>query len=91
MRGRQLFQTTKIQFFESNSQHYTPTVDKVKVVSDYKDTNFLKAIHNYRGVYFLAGVLFQTTKIQILKAIHNGRSFLSPRASVVSDYKDTNF
>ena len=68
----QLFQTTKIQIFESNSQHFRlrnkfPLCcfrlqrykllkaihnDRDKeamlseVVSDYKDTNFLKAIDN---------------------------------------------
>ena len=36
----QLFQTTKIQIFESNSQ--PAAIDKLNnaVVSDYKDTNF---------------------------------------------------
>ena len=67
-----LFQTTKIQTFESNSQQDgTPPIDVAscfrlqrykllkaihnttlsircsdEVVSDYKDTNFLKAIYN---------------------------------------------
>jgi|GEM_PF-1027046 len=41
-----LFQTTKIQTFESNSQHRTHTGRNRRVVSDYKDTNFLKAIDN---------------------------------------------
>ena len=36
----QLFQTTKIQIFESNSQQGTKTIVTVQVVSDYKDTNF---------------------------------------------------
>lgn len=42
----QLFQTTKIQTFESNSQHTKLSVVFNGVVSDYKDTNFLKAIDN---------------------------------------------
>ena len=61
-----LFQTTKIQIFESNSQqrdHVRRTVLRCFRLQRYK---FLKAIHN--------------------------RLFLSPSiASVVSDYKDTNF
>ena len=36
----QLFQTTKIQIFESNSQQHWVWGDNVLVVSDYKDTNF---------------------------------------------------
>ena len=36
----QLFQTTKIQTFESNSQHYATHQLHRYVVSDYKDTNF---------------------------------------------------
>ena len=36
----QLFQTTKIQIFESNSQHRTLQSTPRTVVSDYKDTNF---------------------------------------------------
>ena len=36
----QLFQTTKIQIFESNSQLQTTLFDTREVVSDYKDTNF---------------------------------------------------
>ena len=36
----QLFQTTKIQIFESNSQQSSIAGLAVRVVSDYKDTNF---------------------------------------------------
>ena len=36
----QLFQTTKIQIFESNSQLLLICTELVNVVSDYKDTNF---------------------------------------------------
>ena len=36
----QLFQTTKIQIFESNSQPFFQTSTVRRVVSDYKDTNF---------------------------------------------------
>ena len=38
--GKMLFQTTKIQTFESNSQLTALTYAVVDVVSDYKDTNF---------------------------------------------------
>ena len=36
----QLFQTTKIQIFESNSQRQRIRLATQIVVSDYKDTNF---------------------------------------------------
>ena len=36
----QLFQTTKIQFFESNSQRFLVILYRRVVVSDYKDTIF---------------------------------------------------
>ena len=36
----QLFQTTKIQIFESNSQLRQGNFERNRVVSDYKDTNF---------------------------------------------------
>ena len=36
----QLFQTTKIQIFESNSQRGTAQRQERYVVSNYKDTNF---------------------------------------------------
>ena len=36
----QLFQTTKIQIFESNSQQLLQVQLLLLVVSDYKDTNF---------------------------------------------------
>ena len=36
----QLFQTTKIQIFESNSQPGKVSEEIEEVVSDYKDTNF---------------------------------------------------
>ncbi len=36
----QLFQTTKIQIFESNSQPISQRYPTRGVVSDYKDTNF---------------------------------------------------
>ena len=35
-----LFQTTKIQIFESNSQRGVDSASRYCVVSDYKDTNF---------------------------------------------------
>ncbi len=37
------------------------------------------------------GLLFPTTKIQILKAIHNDGGIGFAGVGIVSDYKDTNF
>ena len=64
----QLFQTTKIQTFESNSQQSDYNVLGKKVVSDYKDTNFWK---QFTTPYtFGANIisLFQTTKIQTFES-----------------------
>ena len=63
-----LFQTTKIQIFESNSQ---PNLDGIIFywrcfrLQRYK---FLKAIHNGAGAATSFEVLFQTTKIQIFES-----------------------
>ena len=43
---RQLFRISKIQFFESNSQHTYETFHILNSCSEYQRYNFLKAIHN---------------------------------------------
>ena len=42
----QLFQTTKIQIFESNSQHCNDSKDKRQSCFRLQRYKFLKAIHN---------------------------------------------
>ena len=63
-----LFQTTKIQIFESNSQRGVDSASRYCVVSDYKDTNFWKQFTT--GIAEFVGYrrLFQTTKIQIFES-----------------------
>ena len=62
-----------------------------EVVSDVKDTNF-ESYSQRRAVRFpIVAVLFQMSKIQILKAIHNPNYSNYNYWIVVSDVKDTNF
>ena len=64
----ELFQTTKIQTFESNSQPEVIVVPPVVVVSDYKDTNFWKQFTTRGAVSIARRLLFQTTKIQTFES-----------------------
>ena len=86
-----LFQTTKIQTFESNSQLRISTRDIYSVVSDYKDTNFWKQFTTNILFCINFSPLFQTTKIQTFES--NSQQSISrfTISIVVSDYKDTNF
>ena len=113
----QLFQTTKIQIFESNSQRNNRVcqnlcrcfrlqrykflkaihndnllpAEQMKVVSDYKDTNFWKQFTT-NGIPANARLCcFRLQRYKFLKAIHNRRCPARRWQSVVSDYKDTNF
>ena len=89
--GDELFQTTKIQIFESNSQLMVGVSLVFVVVSDYKDTNFWKQFTTHSKSGIRCSRLFQTTKIQIFESNSqldlNGNCLIQ----VVSDYKDTNF
>ena len=87
-----LFQTTKIQTFESNSQRIT-TLSNVQTscfrLQRYK---LLKAIHN-RLCFAISLVdgCFRLQRYKLLKAIHNPADVRDDGQVVVSDYKDTNF
>ena len=92
IRKIRLFQTTKIQTFESNSQ---PSVTRVKCnlrcfrLQRYK---LLKAIHNLLPPRWRARLCcFRLQRYKLLKAIHNLKDAGATFAKVVSDYKDTNF
>ena len=87
----QLFQTTKIQIFESNSQPCTPTPSAKSCCFRLQRYKFLKAIHNDFPPVRSASLLFQTTKIQIFESNSQHQQVWFPRKRVVSDYKDTNF
>ena len=87
-----LFQTTKIQTFESNSQHI---VDKSEVaVWLFQTTKIQTFESNSQLICRLLNsyvCCFRLRKYKILKAIHNYCRVLSPPAYVVSDYENTKF
>ena len=64
----QLFQTTKIQIFESNSQRAEPRRLLPHSCFRLQRYKFLKAIHNKEAAVVMNTVLFQTTKIQIFES-----------------------
>ena len=63
-----LFQTTKIQIFESNSQHFISVIRDGKSCFKLQRYKFLKAIHNVLVLPPIFWKLFQTTKIQIFES-----------------------
>ena len=63
-----LFQTTKIQIFESNSQPSRILAIINASCFRLQRYKFLKAIHNGFGTEQHITVLFQTTKIQIFES-----------------------
>ena len=64
----QLFQTTKIQTFESNSQQSFDFYNKGFGCFRLQRYKLLKAIHNPPVVFHVALQLFQTTKIQTFES-----------------------
>ena len=71
----QLFQTTKIQTFESNSQ--PPSYSALPTTCCFRLQRYklLKAIHNKKDFVFIDEELFQTTKIQTFES--NSQRWLS--------------
>ena len=63
-----MFQTTKIQTFESNSQPDEILTKFESVVSDYKDTNFWEQFTTTYLKEKKKWTLFQTTKIQTFES-----------------------
>ena len=64
----QLFQTTKIQIFESNSQQLPRRLYRPNRCFRLQRYKFLKAIHNPKRDGHNTRRLFQTTKIQIFES-----------------------
>ena len=87
----QLFQTTKIQIFESNSQPPGQDHQRDRGCFRLQRYKFLKAIHNTISSMAPSAALFQTTKIQIFESNSQLWPRLARMRHVVSDYKDTNF
>ena len=88
----QLFQTTKIQTFESNSQRSAVAAHPSTSCFRLQRYKLLKAIHNHSpGCGMLPKCCFRLQRYKLLKAIHNWTHFADREETVVSDYKDTNF
>ena len=82
--------------FDKNCIPYPKAIVILRFLLNKRETQVLA--NNFFGVklsaeadYKFYTALFQTTKIQILKAIHNGLDVGDRPVEVVSDYKDTNF
>ena len=87
-----LFQTTKIQTFESNSQHVQMLGFAFESCFRLQRYKLLKAIHNYgRHRDERCRVVSDYKDTNFLKAIHNRLGERKKSYLVVSDYKDTNF
>ena len=90
--GMRLFQTTKIQIFESNSQHGSAHVyENAKLfqttkIQIFESNSQLSAKMNEDGKS-----CFRQQRYKFLKAIHNGQTTVLMFGAVVSDNKDTNF
>ena len=64
----QLFQTTKIQTFESNSQQLSDDLQYITRCFRLQRYKLLKAIHNHLICSSWRALLFQTTKIQTFES-----------------------
>ena len=87
-----LFQTTKIQIFESNSQHGSAHVyENAKLFQTTKiqifESNSQHRKHHTRRELRC----FRQQRYKFLKAIHNDIKPIEAKFDVVSDNKDTNF
>ena len=87
-----LFQTTKIQIFESNSQLIITKKNRNECCFRQQRYKFLKAIHNLvADSKKHCRSCFRQQRYKFLKAIHNRRAIIALLLYVVSDNKDTNF
>ena len=77
-----LFQTTKIQIFESNSQPMVEEQQPTNSCFRQQRYKFLKAIHNCTVAVSANTLLFQTTKIQIFESNsqHSGTCYRTRRS-----------
>ena len=92
LKQTQLFQTTKIQTFESNSQQVFD--DTAELISCFRLQRYKLSQSNSQrspSVERCSGCYFRLQRYKLLKAIHNFAKFFDNIRCVVSDYKDTNF
>ena len=87
-----LFQTTKIQTFESNSQPSgVEYFRKARLFQTTKIQTFESNSQHWECNRTSWNCCFRLQRYKLLKAIHNQASMVSFSIVVVSDYKDTNF
>ena len=88
-----LFQTTKIQIFESNSQQRCLWASRISPCCFRLQRYKLSQSNSQPGVHFVlsSGGCFRLQRYKLLKAIHNKCMNVVINNYVVSDYKDTNF
>ena len=86
-----LFQITKIQNFETNSQHFNDNLFHNKTVSDHKDTKFWNQFTTAFALAFSTVNCFRSQRYKILKPIHNWCKVRLCHYQTVSDHKDTKF
>ena len=86
-----LFQITKIQNFETNSQHLRDLTFFEITVSDHKDTKFWNQFTTCSIFFSFQHLLFQITKIQNFETNSQQVGNTFGLALTVSDHKDTKF
>ena len=86
-----LFQTTKIQNFETNSQLCIIYIYVLNTVSDHKDTKFWNQFTTTNHLEVQINHCFRPQRYKILKPIHNQFALQSKQGLTVSDHKDTKF
>ena len=86
-----LFQTTKIQNFETNSQQVSRKKWHFLTVSDHKDTKFWNQFTTDFPLFPQLLYCFRPQRYKILKPIHNNTNLAIILWMTVSDHKDTKF
>ena len=86
-----LFRISKIQFFESNSQHAGEWLDELIVVQNIKDTIFWKQFTTLKHVVPLTSMLFRISKIQFFESNSQLKIKNYERKSSCSEYQRYNF
>jgi len=86
-----LFQTTKIQNFETNSQRLPTGTKTGYTVSDHKDTKFWNQFTTPSMPQFTVYYCFRPQRYKILKPIHNGNTDAATQAALFQTTKIQNF
>ena len=86
-----LFQITKIQNFETNSQRFSQLGKSSADCFRSQRYKILKPIHNRTLTKYLNNLLFQITKIQNFETNSQHTDIEDLKLKTVSDHKDTKF